>query len=63
MISLCDINVAKNIKPTWDKRNNVGEGTYSQYNGGGIQLKILISNLSPSSSHQLKKWVSSSFSI
>ena len=29
MVSLCDVKVAKDIRPVWDSRYNVGEGAYN----------------------------------
>ena len=39
MLSLCDVNIAKNIRPTWDYRQNVGEGSYGHSFTGGIPNK------------------------
>ena len=38
MVSLCDVKVAKDIRPVWDSRHNLGEGAYNHRNNGGIIL-------------------------
>lgn len=63
MISLCDVNIAKNIRPTWDYRQNVGEGTYSHYNSGGFAFINYSRNLPSSFSYRLEEWIGSSVFI
>ena len=38
MVLLCDVKVAKDIRPVWDHRHDVGEGAYNHSNGGGMIL-------------------------
>lgn len=47
MISLCDVNIAKYIRPVWDHRTNVGEGAYSHKYNGGIHYKIYFKGIYP----------------
>lgn len=48
MISLCDVNLAENIRDVWDYRHGVGEGAYSHYHNGGKLKKYIFRNSSSS---------------
>ena len=39
MVLLCDVKIAKDIRPVWDYRQSPGEGAYSHHNGGGMMIK------------------------
>ena len=36
MVSLVDVNVAKEIRTQWDQRNGLGEGAYNHRHDGSI---------------------------